>query len=92
MQGIATDGGTHPASVSLIGVQLRLRERANVLLVGIGECGNGTGVLAVARTNIRAAGHGSIIACANAEPIEPLCAVGLRPGPLSNNGPFVGAS
>ena len=82
-------GPEEPTGSSLISVQLRLDEVAEIELVVRRQACHGTGVLAGAATNIRATGQGPIVSGALAKAIQPFGAIGLSTGPFAHNGPLV---
>ena len=82
-----------PAGMLLVGVQLRVDEVLQVVLVIRAQIRNGAGGFAVAGADIAGAcvRQRAVVAGAFAEAVEPLRAVRLGAGPFADDGPFVGA-
>lgn len=84
-------GPEDPASMLLVRVKLGVDEVLQIVLVGRTETINRTRGFAVAGTDVARAGKGAVVACAFAEAIEPLSAVGLRTSPFADDDPLVGS-
>lgn len=73
----------------LVGIKLGVNEVLQIVLVGRAEPVNRARGFAVAGTDVVRAREGAVVACAFAEPVQPLRAVGLRTGPFAHNDPLV---
>lgn len=82
-------GPKDPAGMLLVSVELGVDEVLQVVLVGGAETLDRTGGFAVAGTDVAGVGEGAVVACAFAEAVEPLSAVGLRTGPFADDDPLV---
>lgn len=82
-------GPENPTGPPFISVQLGLNEMAEIELVVGRQARDGTRVLAVATTHIRAAGQGPVVPGTLAEAVQPFGTVRLSPGPFTDNGPLV---
>ena len=86
-------GPKDPARMLLIGVELRVDEMLQVVLVIGAQIRNRADGLAIAAADVARADvcQGAVIACAFSEAVEPFGAVGLGAGPFADDGPLVGA-
>ncbi len=77
----------------LIGVELRVDEMLQVVLVIVAQVRDRADGFAIAAADVARAnvGKGAVIACAFSEAVEPFGAVGLGTGPFADDGPFVRA-
>lgn len=83
-------GPVEPATALLVRIELGLDEAAEVGTLSLRQSCNGANGLALAATDARTAGVGTVISSADALAIQVLGAVGHGTGPLADDSPLVG--